>query len=59
VLNAEVGDAPILSALLPVNEPKPRREKRVMSLAGGSLVMVGVTRSSVPVMVMVTSMAPA
>ena len=33
-------------------------EKSVMSLAGGSLVMVGVMRSSVPVTFTVTSYGP-
>ena len=41
-----------------VNEPKPRMEKSVMSLAGGSLVIVGVMRSRVPVMLTVTSSGP-
>ena len=41
----------VLLFVLRVSAPKPRSEKSVMSLAGGSLVIDGVNRSSVPVSV--------
>ena len=55
VLVAVIG---VLVLVLRVSAPKPRSEKRVMSLAGGSLVIDGVNRSSVPVSVTVTSIGP-
>ena len=44
--------------VLRVSAPKPRSEKSVMSLAGGSLVIDGVKRSSVPTRFTVTSIGP-
>ena len=56
--NPPSGEPPAPPVVAPASPPRPRSEKSVTSLAGGSLVMVGVIRSMVPVSVTVTSMGP-